>query len=247
MATGFEALVPVFLVILIGWTLRATGTVSDDMWKVLEHVCYYVLFPALMFHKIAGADLAGAPVFAMGAAMLLAIATMLALLLALRIKIMTALTITGASYSSIFQGATRWNTFVALSVIAVILGDDGLTLAAIGMAAMIPALNIANVIVISLNAEGTRPTTRRIVNLVIRNPLVLACLAGIAVNGLGIGLAGVFARTLDLIGTGALGVGLLTVGAALRLGGFAAHGAVEYAAPAAHACPDVCLDVDPRR
>ncbi len=217
MVASFDALLPIFLTILVGVLLQRTRLVGDDMWSVLEHVCYYVMFPALMFQKIATADLSTAPVFEMASAMLLAICTMFALLLAIRVPLMSRMTVTGAAFSSVFQGASRWNTFVALSIIGLLLGEEGLTLVAIGMAAMIPVLNIVNVTVVSMHADGRRPGTGRIVSLVVRNPLVLACAAGIVANATGLPVPGVIARTLDLIGAGALGVGLLTVGAALQL------------------------------
>jgi hypothetical protein len=216
MLASTEALAPVFLTILVGVALYRTKLVGDDMWSVLEHLCYYVLFPALMFEKIAAADLAEAPVLRMGGAMMLAIATMAVALLAARITIMTRFTMTGAAYTSVFQGSTRWHTFVALSIIALLHGEEGITLAAIGMAAMIPFLNILNVIVISTYAEGTRPSAERIAALVVRNPLVLACVAGALYNFSGLTLPPPVQGTLQLIGSGALGVGLLTVGAALR-------------------------------
>jgi hypothetical protein len=216
MLASAEALLPIFLTILVGVALYRTKLVSDDMWSVLEHVCYYVLFPALMFQKIAVADLNEAPVLGMGGAMLLAISTMFAVLLFTRVRLMTRLSLTGAAYTSLFQGATRWHTFVALSIITLLHGEDGLTLAAIGMAAMIPVLNIVNVVVVSVYAEGTRPSVTDIAGLVVRNPLVLACVAGALVNASGLILPDAVANTLELIGSGALGIGLLTVGAGLR-------------------------------
>ena len=216
MGAIFSALLPIFLTILVGVVLYRTKLIGDDMWSVLEHVCYYVLLPALMLRKIGSADLADAPVIAMGGAMLLAICTMFAALLILRVRIMTTMTLTGAAYTSLFQGATRWHTFVALSIIAALCGQDGLTLAAIGMAAMTPVLNVVNVTVISIHAEGTTPSASRVVGLVARNPLVIACVLGIFINVSGIGLPEAAFQTLDLIGSGALGLGLLTVGAGIR-------------------------------
>ncbi len=216
MSASISALLPVFLTIFAGVALYRTKLVGDEMWSVLEHVCYFVLFPALMFQKIAVADLADAPVFRMGGAMLLAIATMAIILLLLRIRLMTRFTLTGAGFTSVFQGSTRWHSFIALSIISVLHGEEGLTLAAIGMAAMIPVLNITNVVVISIYAEGSRPTAMQIVRLVVRNPLVLACVAGILWNSSGVVMPQAVSESLDLIGSGALGIGLLTVGAGLR-------------------------------
>ena len=185
MSATVSALAPIFLTILAGVLLYRTKLIGDDMWSVLEHTTYYVLFPALMFQKIVSADLSEAPVIAMGGAMLLAICTMFATLLFLRVRLMTRMTLTGAAFTSVFQGSTRWHSFVALSIIAALYGSDGLTLAAIGMAAMIPVLNIVNVTVISRFADGTTPDAARIVGLVARNPLVLACVLAAVVKFVG--------------------------------------------------------------
>ncbi len=216
MSSIVSALAPIFLTILAGALLYRARLISDEMWAVLEHVTYYVLFPALMFQKIASADLAGAPVIAMGGAMLLAICTMFAALLFLRVRIMTKMTLTGAAFTSVFQGSTRWHSFVALSIITALYGAEGLTLAAIGMAAMIPVLNVVNVTVISRHADGASPGAARIAGLVLRNPLVLSCVLAAIVNLIGLPLPATLLDSLELIGSGALGVGLLTVGAAIR-------------------------------
>jgi len=216
MGSIVSALAPIFLTILAGVVLYRTKIIDDDMWSVLEHICYFVLLPALMLKKIASVDLADAPVIAMGSAMLLAICTMFVLLLVLRVRLMTMMTLTGAAYTSLFQGATRWHTFAALSIITALYGEEGLTLAVIGMAAMIPMLNMVNVIVISKYTEGTTPGIERIAGLVVRNPLVLACVLGAVINISGLTLPAMVLDTLGMIGSGALGLGLLTVGAAIR-------------------------------
>ncbi len=216
MSAVISALAPIFITILAGALLYRSKIIGDDMWSVLEHVTYYVLFPALMFQKIASADLSDAPVLAMGSAMLFAICTMFGALLYLRVRIMTRMTLTGAAFTSVFQGSTRWHAFVALSIISALYGAEGLTLAAIGMAAMIPVLNVVNVTVISKFADGTTPDASRIAGLVLRNPLVVACVLAAIVNLAGVPVPAAVLDSLDLIGSGALGIGLLTVGAGIR-------------------------------
>jgi predicted permease len=51
-----------------------------------------------------------------------------------------------------------------------------------------------------------------------RNPLILACLAGLAINALGLALPTVAMDTAGLLGQTALPLGLLAVGAGLTLG-----------------------------
>jgi hypothetical protein len=75
---------------------------------------------------------------------------------------------------------------------------------------MVPLVNIAAVGMLAHGHAG------RIALEVMRNPLVLATLAGIAWNALSLPMPGVPARVLDLLATAALPLGLLAVGAALR-------------------------------
>jgi malonate transporter len=59
MLTVFAALVPVFLLIVLGYALRRLLLTEDAHWVGLENLVYYVLFPALLIdtigHKTCGA------------------------------------------------------------------------------------------------------------------------------------------------------------------------------------------------
>jgi hypothetical protein len=54
---------------------------------------------------------------------------------------------------------------------------------------------------------------------VARNPLVLACAGGVALNVVGIGIPRIVVGTLDILGAASLGIALLAVGAGLSLQG----------------------------
>ena len=84
MMQAFIALLPVFIVILVGYGLRRSELIAEDHWTAVDHVCYYVLFPAIIFKEIAAADFSNVPVWSMALAMILGIISMFALLLALR-------------------------------------------------------------------------------------------------------------------------------------------------------------------
>ena len=58
MLTIFAALVPVFLLIVLGFALRRLMLKQDAAWTGLEQLVYYVLFPALLVDSLARADLA---------------------------------------------------------------------------------------------------------------------------------------------------------------------------------------------
>ena len=211
-------LLPVFLTMAIGVVLKLTGLVRDEHWASVEHVAYYVLFPAIVTRSIAIADFEGVPVARMALAMILAILTMFALALALRSLLANALNMDGPAFSSFFQGVTRWHTFLALAIMPLVFGPQGIALAALAAAAMIPLLNVGAVSVLSVYASGKAPSVTGVLKSLAVNPFVLSSAAGIALNLSGVGLAAPIDQSLDLIGRGALAVALLSAGAGLQLG-----------------------------
>ena len=92
---------------------------------------YFLLFPALLIDTLALADLSKVPVATVGGALLIAVLLMGALCLALRPLFIRWLRIDGPAYTSLFQGATRWQTFAALAVAVPAFG--GLTYERLGM------------------------------------------------------------------------------------------------------------------
>ncbi|MGB9143555.1 MAG: AEC family transporter, partial [Aestuariivirga sp.] len=180
MTQSFIALLPVFIVILIGFGLRRGGLIAEEHWSAVDHVCYYVLFPAIIFKEIATADFSSVPVWSMAMAMILGISTMFVLLLLVQRPLVNMLQLSGPQFSSLFQGATRWHTFIALAIIPIYFGQSALALGGLSAAAMTPLLNIVNVAVISVHGAGVRMNWRAIGISILKNPFVLSSLGGVA-------------------------------------------------------------------
>lgn len=224
MTQAFLALLPVFIVIIIGALLRRTNLIGPEHWPGVDHICYFVLFPAIIFKEIAAADFSSVPVWRMAAAMVVALSFMFILLLAVRVPLSSALKINGAQFSSLFQGTTRWHTFVAFAIVPLFFGEKALALAAVSAATMTPLLNVVCVIVLSLYADARHesPSAGRLALIVLRNPFFLSSVAGVLFQLLGLSLPATAVQVLDMIGRGALGLALLTVGAGLHFGEAAA-------------------------
>jgi|RhiMetdeSRZDD1v2_1073273.scaffolds.fasta_scaffold50591_5 malonate transporter and related proteins len=216
MSFALSALLPVFITILVGAALRATAFIGDDQWRAVDHICYYVLFPAIIVKEIAGADFTGLPVARMALALMAGVIVMSVLLLLLRRPLAILLNLNGPQFSSLFQGATRWHTFIALAIVPPLFGADALALAAIAAAAMTPLLNVINVAVLGVYAAGKPPRASALLLAIIKNPFVLSCVVGILFHSLGLVPPKLLLDVLDIIGKGALGLALLAAGAGLR-------------------------------
>ena len=217
MTSAFIALLPVFIVILAGLVLRRTGVIASEHWDAVDHVCYFVLFPAIIFKEIVAADFSNVPVLGMALAMMAAVLTMFALLLGFRHQLCRALGLDGPQFTSLLQGSARWHTFIAFAIIPIYFGPGALALGAVSAAAMTPLLNVVCVIVMSFYATGHRPDARTILLSIARNPFVISSLGGVAWKLLHLPTPAIGLQVLDMIGKGALGLALLTVGAGLRV------------------------------
>ncbi len=191
--------------------------IEEKHWAGFERVTYYILFPALVVETLARADLAAVPVLPVAAALVGAILLVTGLLLASRRALETRLGIDGPAFTSVFQGATRWNTFVALALAAGLHGRPGTALGAVAIAAMIPLLNVLAVMVLSRYAAPAKLSPTQFGLTLIRNPFIWSSLLGLAINLTGIPVPAVLANFGEILGRASLAAGLLVVGSGLQL------------------------------
>jgi hypothetical protein len=211
------SLTPVFLIIVLGAWLKAMPLMDEPGWRGLERATYYVFFPAMIIMTMAKADLRAVPVFAMGFALIAAILCMTAVLLALRPVLARSLGMDGPAFTSVFQGATRWNSFVAIATAGALFGELGLTLTAISVASMIPLLNVLAVVMLQHYAQDKPIVLGPTLKAIVTNPFIWSSAIGIAINVVGIPLPVIAMRFGDILGAAALGTGLLLVGAGLEV------------------------------
>ena len=213
----FEAMIPVALLIALGLHLRRSNILPEEQWTGAETLTYWVLFPALLFHSLYRVDLKSMPLGDMSFAMIGTILSMSLLLVLLRPLLKNWVSIDDPSFTSIFQSTIRWNAFIALGIVQKAYGPEAVALVAVAMAAMIPLINVFCVGVLAIYASQTKPNIGAVLLNIIKNPLILSCLAGLAFNLLNIPLWAPILSTFDILARASVALGLLVVGAGLRL------------------------------
>lgn len=211
-ATG-GALLVVALVIGLGAVLRRTAVLEPAGWTGIERLVYFVCFPSLLFVELARADLAGLPVLAFGGTLVATQLVMAGLASAAR----RLFRLPGPTYTSVLQGVVRWNSYVALALAPSLHGPLGAALAALAVAVMTPAANLLSVVALARHGRAERLGVGGTLRALLTNPLLLAPAAGVAANLAGLELPRLVAEPLRLLGQATLPLGLLAVGAALRL------------------------------
>jgi hypothetical protein len=224
MSAVLASLIPTFLIIATGWLCRATDFVSEQHWTGLERATYVIFFPALIIDTLSRADLSSVPVLGVGGALIGAILSMAALVLALRPFLQRRLHLDGPSFTSVFQGATRWNTFVGLAVAGSLFGQRGIALIAVAIAAMVPLLNLLAFYVFIRFAGRPKQSPRHILRSFLTNPFIWSCAVGLALNLLAPPLPKPLMGYIEVMGRAALAAGLLIVGAGLDIRRLASPG-----------------------
>ncbi len=198
-------LIPEASLILTGFLLRRYMAWPDAFWVTAEKLVYYILFPALLFNTIVRTRLSleaagpaiGVALVAVAAGVLMAHGARLVL----RVEPMR--------FASGVQCAFRFNSYVALAMAERIGGQDGLALAALVVGASVPLCNLVAVYGLARHAGSN------VLREIIRNPLIIATLAGLIGNALGLQLPGPLSLTLAKLGAAALALGLIGVGAGM--------------------------------
>ena len=202
------------VVIAVGWLLVRTGAVPRDADAVLTRVCFFAATPALLVLTLADADLgavASAGTLAALAAELLAILSAW-VLHRLVLRRTTAEATIGALASGYVNAAN-----LGIPVLVLVLGDA----APIAPVLLLQLLVITPATFAILDTVTRRGNPSRLATLTIplRNPLLLAVVAGVAVNISGADLGGIVGghlrETLDILGRIAVPLMMLSLGMSL--------------------------------
>ena len=205
-------LLPDFALILLGAGIRRWMHLGDHFWTGVEKLVYFILFPALLINAIVKTHLdLGAALPLLGTAFAAMAAGMLLGLLPRPFLKLPALT-----FASLFQCGYRFNSYIALAVAGMLHGAPGIATMGLIVGAAVPLANLVSVWMLARHGE---------VGLwreVARNPLIWGTAAGFLLNLAGFVPPAPLQAFLGRLADASIALGLITVGAALRLDGAAA-------------------------
>ncbi|MFH1904955.1 MAG: AEC family transporter [bacterium] len=218
-----NTLVPVVVIIFLGAVLRSTKFMTADIFRANNSLVYWIALPCLLFYKTATVSAQGT------AAMRVFLILIGGMFVCIILGYLCAwlLRLPDSSRSAFVQGAYRGNLlYVGIPVILFALaGTNGQysreveSLAILSIAPLIPIYNIAAVIVLLVGQKRNSVSKRRhlktLLLKVVKNPLVLSCVAGIGYSITEWQLPLLVHRTCVTIGKIALPLALLGIGASL--------------------------------
>ncbi len=210
-----EATLPIFLLIVIGFLLRWRGFIDRPAWEAVEKLTYMILFPALLIRTLATADFSAMQVLPIIAAINIPLVFTALILMTLVARFIRD----GPALTSMLQGFIRPNTYIGLAVAAGLFGELGFATATLAIAASVPLVNLISVVALSRFGSNGSRSIKAMMLAIIKNPIIVACVVGILLNVSGTGLPSISEGFLEILGRAALPLGLIAVGAGLKLKG----------------------------
>lgn len=200
-------LLPDFGLILLGLILYRAAGFDDIFWRGLERMVYFVLFPALLFYSTATVvlDFASTASFLATGYVALLSGVMLGHLARPVLRPDPML------FASSVQTAFRFNSYIGLAIAGRLGGDAGIALMALLIGASVPLANAAAVYALARHHKSG------VLREMARNPLIIATVAGLSWNALGLPLPEPIGLALSRLGNASIALGLIAVGAGLRL------------------------------
>ncbi len=213
--------VPVFLLILIGWTIARVGLLKQETGDALGEFVFKIAVPMLIFRTLADAHFDGASPFRLWAAYFIGVAITWTLghLLAKSLFGRDAKFGVIAGMSASFAN----NVFIGLPLVAHMVGKEGLVAVSILLAIHLPIMMIVGTILMEGatarvdggQARSLRAVFRQVGGNLARNPLVIALAVGIVFNFLGLSLNPAVATVIDQLAASAGPAALISIGMAL--------------------------------
>jgi malonate transporter len=216
MAHVLNNVLPVFLLLALGKILIRSGLAGDAFFKTSDKLVYFFFFPALLFWKIGSAG----PDLEIPGDLILAVFTTVFLAWLASLAYIRIAKVSAFQAGSFSQLSYRFNTYIGMAVVLGVFGESGVALFGIIISLVIPFINVLVVSTLVWYSQADYSTGDKI-KMLLRglavNPLILACLAGIAYARLAPPLPAFANNTLALLSSITLPMALLSIGAGLGL------------------------------
>lgn len=203
-----SAFLPVFLIIALGYGVRALGYIPREHWRGVNALNHRLLLPSFLFSLLAQAQFDGGQSLTLAGVSALGSFIMIALALVLGRMISPSGRITAPMIAS----AVMWNIVLSLALADRLLGDG---IASAGAAVSATGVIIGAAAAVASFALTSGRGLQAALAKTARDPVVLACVLGLLANLTGLGRISYLVGPIEIIGAGSMAVILLSMGAGL--------------------------------
>ena len=212
LSIAFEAIVPLFLIIAVGYGVKRLGWIGLEEVRRFNKVTFYTFMPVMLFYNIYISDFSQAVrlpyvLFVVGMALGMAVVAFGVVLLAEKAPERRGVMI---------QAAFRSNfVLLGLPIAAELLPGGNLGVTALMIAIVVPFYNMMSVVVLEY-FRGGKPKLGEVLLAVAKNPLIIASALGLLMQALHIVLPEVLVSFAGKMNSAATPLILLLLGASFE-------------------------------
>jgi predicted permease len=213
----FSTIIPIFAVILFGWMIRHKGFIPAEFVSAGNRLVFYFAIPAMVFRAISKAS------FHAKFNITVLIITLCSICIVFWISTAAGRLIRikrqqmGAYIQSSYHGNLG---YIGLAVSFYYLGNEGFVKASILAGFVMIFQNILSITALQIysSVSSNRMSLTTLISKIMGNPIVASSLCGIIFSVVEIQIPLIIGRSLDILGSLALPLALLIMGASLSFG-----------------------------
>jgi malate permease and related proteins len=209
----FLLVLPIFLVLLTGNLLMRLKLMTADFITEASQLIFNVCLPVLLFFKISQSRFN--EVYSLKLVLIMGGAVSAMFILSFPAAYVIRLPQKSAGTFAMNNFRANY-AYMGLPVCLYAYGEQGLALASIFMAFIVPYVNMLSVL--ALSVSGSKVSTRKLfLKNTLLNPIAMSCLIGIVFSLFSIPLPAVIATTLEIISGITLPLALFSIGATTHM------------------------------
>lgn len=204
-------LFPDFSLILCGYLVCRYTALNREVWQQVENLVYFLLFPVMLFYSIVRSPLDVRAASQLIAAGWTLAACGIALSYSVRFWPFVAAHTQPRDHAASAQIGFRFNSFIGLAIAERVAGSAGVQGISVLIGICVPVFNVAAI------WPMARQGQHGFAGQLLRNPLIIATVSGLAANLMGFVMPHWLEPTVQRIGAASLAMGLMAAGAGMQL------------------------------
>lgn len=215
---GFNTVLPIFLLIVLGIFLKRIGLLGKDLVKSGTSLVYNCVLPVSLFRSVSTSDFK-----TMTNVRFILLVVCVTLGWFLLMWLLSLILCPAKEKRGVFvHGAFRSNyVYVGMPITQSILSKSVVPCTALIVTFIMPIYNMLGVLILTFYGQkGERPSVKKILVDIIKNPLTLGVLVALPFSFFRITIPEPVGEAMDMLGKIASPLSLLFIGASIRYKGF---------------------------
>ncbi len=206
-------ILPIFIILVTGYLIKTIRLIDSTFISSINKALYNFFLPLLLFYEIKEADYSKIP-----SMYILFIAILsICLIFCLSLIASKILGINRNESFSVTMNSFRGNyAYMGLPVSYFFFGDQGITIAAIYMAFIVPFVNILSVICLTLGSTD-KINLRKMFITAVLNPIVIGCTVGFVCLFLSISLPDSINKSINILSRVTMPLALICIGGGINI------------------------------